>query len=107
MTDTSLLTGLRIEFETTNDVPCAACGQTVVAIRKCASPYVGKLHCANCNRHRGWLSKAIADFLVETIRRFGRPLEAITIRNPEFAKANATAPLGARAVAEVRTVNPT
>jgi hypothetical protein len=44
--------------------------------------------------------------LVGTISRFGRPPEAITIRNPEFAQANATAPLGAPAVAQVRTLNP-
>jgi hypothetical protein len=45
------------------------------------------------DRHRGSLPKAIADFLVGTISRFGRPSEAITIRNPKFAQANATASL--------------
>jgi hypothetical protein len=47
----------------------------------------------------GWLSDAIALFLVETISRFGLPPEPITIRNQEFAQANATAPMGAPAVA--------
>ena len=101
MTDAPLLAGLRIRLERTTDVPCGVCGQTVVVIRKAAGPHVASLHCASCDRHRGWLPKAIAELLVATISRFGRPLEAITIRNPEFAQANATAPLGARAVAEL------
>jgi hypothetical protein len=94
MTDTPLLMGLRIRFERSKDVPCTACGQRVVVIGKS-----GSLHCATCDRHRGWLPKTIADFLLETISRFGRPPKAITIRNPEFAQANATAPLGAPAAA--------
>jgi hypothetical protein len=93
-----LLTGLRLRLERTIDVPCGVCGQTVVV--KGAGPHVASLHCASCDRYRGWLPKAIADFLVETISRFGWPSEAITIRNPGFAQANATAPLGAHAVAQ-------
>ena len=99
MSDAMFLAGLRIRLERTKDVPCGVCGQTVVVTRQAAPPHVASVHCAGCNRHRGWLSTAIAEFLVETIRRFGRPLETITIRNPEFAQANATAPLGASAVA--------
>jgi len=92
MTDTPLLMGLRIRFERTKDVPCAACGERVVVIGKAAPPHVASLHCASCDRHRGWLPKKIAGLLVATISRFGRPPEAITIRNPEFAQANTTAP---------------
>ena len=91
MTDAPVLAGLRIQLERTKDVPCGVCGQTVVVVGKAAVSHVASLHCASCNRHRGWLSKPIADLLVETISRFGRPPEAITIRNPEFAQANATA----------------
>jgi hypothetical protein len=93
MTDAPPLTGLRIQLERTKDVPCGACGQPVVG--KAAGLHVASLHCATCDRHRGWLPETIADFLLETISRFGWPTEAITIRNPEFAQANATAPLGA------------
>ena len=91
MTDAPLLAGLRIQLERTKDVPCGVCGQAVVVIGKGAGPHVASLHCASCNRHRGWLSSAIAELLMETISRFGRPLEVIVIRNPEFARANATA----------------
>jgi hypothetical protein len=107
MTDASLLTGIRMRLERTMDVPCGACGQTIVVIAKRAGQHIAGLQCASCNRHRGWLPKTIADFLVATISRFGRPTEVITIRNPEFAQANATAPLGAPAVAIVSTLNPT
>jgi hypothetical protein len=107
MTDAPLLTGLRFQLEQTKDVPCGACGQTVVVVGKAAGPHVASLHCATRDRHRGWLPKTVADFLRETISRFGWPTEAITIRNPEFAQANAAAPLGALAAAQVRTLNPT
>ena len=99
MTDAPLLAGLRIQLERTKDVPCGVCGQVVVVIGEGGGPHVAGLHCANCDRHRGWLPKTIADFLVEMISRFGWPTEAITIRNPKFAQVNATAPLGAPAVA--------
>jgi len=99
MADARLLAGLRIQLERTKDVPCGVCGQTAVVVRKAAGPHVASLHCATCDRLRGWLSETIADFLMETISRFGWPTEPVTIRNPEFAQANATAPLGARTVA--------
>ena len=98
MTDAPLA-GLRIQLERTKDVPCGVCGQTVVVTGKGDGLHVASLRCASCDRHRGWLSTAIADLLMETMNRFGQPPEAVTIRNPEFAQANATAPLGASAVA--------
>ena len=55
MTDAPLLAGLRIQLERTKDVPCGVCGQTVVVIGKAAGPQVAGLHCASCDRHRGWL----------------------------------------------------
>ena len=88
--DAPVLAGLRIQLERTKDVPCGVCGQTVVVVGKAAAPHVASLHCATCDRHRGWLPKTIADFLMETISQFGWPPEPITIRNPEFAQANAT-----------------
>ena len=86
MTDAPLLAGLRIQLERTKDVPCGVCGQTVVVIGKGEGPHVASLRCASCDRHRGWLSTTIADLLVETINRFGRPPEAVTIRNPNSCK---------------------
>ena len=85
------LVGLRVRLERTIDVPCAACGETVVVIGQGAGPHVASLHCASCDRHRGWLPETVASFLRETISRFGRPTRTLTIRNSttsEFAQAN-------------------
>src|SRR6478736_1600980 len=107
MTDAPVLAGLRIQLERTKDVPCGACGQTVVVVGKAAGPHVASLHCATCDRHRGWLPKTIADFLLETISRFGWPTEAITIRNPGIRASECDRALGARADRNVSTLNPT
>jgi hypothetical protein len=98
---TSLI-GLRIQLRRTIDVPCRACGGgvTVVVIGPGAGPHVASLHCAACDRHRGWLPKTIAEFLLETISRFGRPREPITIQDSEFAqlkKENGDEPNGSEA----------
>jgi len=95
------LVGLRVRLERPIDAPCGKCGETVVTIGPGAGPHVASLNCASCDRHRGWLPKAIAYFLIETVTRFGWPLEPITIRNQttEFAQANDAAPTGASAAA--------
>ena len=91
MTDAALIIGLRVRLECTIDAPCA-CGETTVVIGQGAGPHVASLQCAGCNRHRGWLPKAIAEFLVDVVMRFGRPADA-AIRNAtsEFAQANEAA----------------
>jgi hypothetical protein len=94
MTD---LIGLPIKLERTIDGPCAVCGETAVIIGPGTGPHVAALRCICCDRHRGWLPKAVADFLMATIAQFGLPAEAITIRTSEFAQANGAAPLGAPA----------
>ena len=81
--------GLRIRLYRTKDVPCGACGQADVVIGPGNGPRPASLRCASCGRHRGWLPLALTDFLAEIIGRFGRPSETITIRNSEFAQANA------------------
>jgi hypothetical protein len=92
------LVGLRVELTRTKDVPCAACGETVVVIGLGAGPHVASLHCASCHRHRGWLPKTIVAFLTESISRFGWPSQPIVIRN--FELADVTAATGAAAVAQ-------
>jgi hypothetical protein len=88
---TDVLTGLQIKLARTNDVPCAECGETAVAIGSNAG--IAGLRCICCDRHRGWLPKAIADFLVAAIDHFGRPTVPISVHNSKLA-----APLGAVAV---------
>jgi hypothetical protein len=79
------LLGLPIKLERTIDGPCAACGDTAVIIGEGAGPHIASLRCACCDRHRGWLPKAVADFLTDLVVRFGRPTEPITVRNSELA----------------------
>jgi hypothetical protein len=91
--DATPLVGMRIRLKRTIDVPCCACGETVVVIGQGAGPQAACLRCASCERHRGWLPKALFEFLLEMIRLFGPLPDGITIRNPEFAQANAAAPI--------------
>jgi hypothetical protein len=92
MTDTTPLLGLRIHLKRTIDVPCCACGETIVVIGKSTGSHAASLHCASCERHRGWLPTTVADFLTDLVVRFGRPTAPITVRNSELAATS-----GARA----------
>ncbi|TYO65753.1 hypothetical protein FXV83_15160 [Bradyrhizobium hipponense] len=103
MLDVTPLVGLRIRLQRTIDVPCGACGEAVVVISHGVGPHAAALHCATCDRQRGSLPKAITEFLLVAINRFGWPPEAITIRNSEFAQANETASMGADAAEEAST----
>ena len=100
MIDATALVGLLISLNRAIDVCRGACGQTTVVIGNVARPHVASLHCANCDRHRGWLPKAVADFLLEVISRFGRPTDVITIRNSEIRASGSAAPSGAIAAAK-------
>jgi hypothetical protein len=42
-------------------------------------PHGGELRCSRCGRHRGWLSKTTANFLLATIENFGPPATPPTI----------------------------
>ena len=83
--DATPIVGLRIRLRRTIDTPCAACGHPIVVISQGAGPHAAGLHCVGCDRHRGWLPRAVTEFLLTTVARFGRPREGITIRNSEFA----------------------
>jgi hypothetical protein len=96
MSDT--LIGLEIKLARSIDIPCAECGKMTVAIG--SSAYIRSLRCSCCERHRGHLSKAIADFLVTAIDKFGRPIVPSTVRDSQLA-----APSGAVAV-EISTRTP-
>ena len=97
MSDATALVGLRIALERTIDVPCGKCGQTTVVVGLGLEPHVAGLHCASCDRHRGWLPKAAVNFLATTVTLFGKPAGPITISNSQFATANGAATLGASA----------
>ncbi len=81
MTDYAKLVGLRIWLRRTVDRPCAVCGESVVVIGLGADQHTAGLHCAGCERHRGWLPRVIADFLMGLIAKFGTPPATITVLN--------------------------
>ena len=91
MIDATPIIGLRISLERTVDTPCV-CGETAVNIGQGTAPHAASLYCASCDRHRGWLPRAIAEFVLDVVRWFGRPADAVALRNsPEFAQANEAA----------------
>ena len=90
---TDILIGLQIRLARTIDIPCAECGETTVAICSGAGPHMAALRCVYCQRYRGDLPKAVADFMVTAIDKFGRPTVPITVRDSKLA-----APSGAVAV---------
>jgi hypothetical protein len=94
------LVALRIRLKRSCDIPCCACGDTAVVIGQGTSPHAASLHCACCGRHRGWLPKAVTEFLTSMIRLFGPPPDGILIRTTEFTQVNAAAPMGAIAAAK-------
>ena len=87
--DPTPIVGLRIRLPRTIDAPCATCGGTAVAVGEGVGPHVAALHCADCRRHRGWLPRPIAEFLVEVVARFGHPAEPILIRNSDAPSPSA------------------
>jgi hypothetical protein len=49
------------------------CHDNVAIIQPGKPPHAGELRCATCGAHRGWASKALLDFVVGTMKRFGAP----------------------------------
>jgi hypothetical protein len=65
------------------------CHNNLAVIRGGKPPHAGELRCAAaCGAHRGWLSLATRDFILETVRRFGAPVEPITVRQQEMTMSN-------------------
>jgi hypothetical protein len=57
------------------------CCDNLAVLRPGKAPHVAELRCANCNRHRGWLPKAVLDFLTTTAQRFGASADPIILRD--------------------------
>jgi hypothetical protein len=61
----------------------SCCHGDVVEIGPGAGPHGHSLVCPVCGQHCGWLPKAGAAFLTETIRVFGVPREPVQLRQPQ------------------------
>jgi hypothetical protein len=69
------LIGLRVQLDRA-DTPCHG---NIAEIISGSRLHRHGLVCATCGRHRGWLPKAAADFIAESIRVFGVPREPLIL----------------------------
>ena len=53
------------------------CHKNIAEICTGRGPHSYSLLCATCSRFRGWLPKAAASFITETIQKFGVPSEPL------------------------------
>jgi len=66
------------DFDGTN--PCHG---NIAVIYPGKAQHAGEFRCAACGAHRGWLSRAMRDWILETVSRFGAPSEPIIVRQQE------------------------
>jgi hypothetical protein len=86
-TDPTLI-GLKVKLDRPIDRERRCCNGIAI-IRPGKARHAGELRCAGCGQHRGWLSHATRDFILETIRRFGTSSSPIIItRQQEKVMSN-------------------
>ena len=73
--DDDPLVGVRVR----PDDDCA-CGEGVAVIKAAKPPHSGNLICIACGKHRGWLPRHAAQFILEIIKKVGRPSEPVAYR---------------------------
>lgn len=61
--------------------PCRACGGLDFIIGPGAAMHAASLRCVECNAHGGWLSKGAVTFIQMTVKKFGKPTEAVTVQH--------------------------
>jgi hypothetical protein len=71
---TAAVTGTRLRLSS----PCH-CGSNIVVIGSSAGPHSASIRCAECNRHRGWLSRGETERIAAIVGTSGRPTEPIDI----------------------------
>jgi hypothetical protein len=79
------LFGLRVKLERNID-KTRPCHRNVATVHPGKGPHAGELRCADCDRHRGWLSKEAGTRLLAVIEKFGVPLEPLIIRNDTYSR---------------------
>jgi hypothetical protein len=73
------LIGLQVQLDR------SCCHGDIVEIGPGTGPHGHSLICPICHKHCGWLPKAAAAFIAETIRVFGVPREPLILREPRRA----------------------
>jgi hypothetical protein len=62
------------------------CCRNLALVHEGKGPHAGELRCADCGRHRGWVSKRPANFLLNINVHFGVPTEPPVIRDGGIPK---------------------
>jgi hypothetical protein len=70
---------LKVKFDRPVDREHPCC-RNVCIIGAGKGPHTGELRCADCGRHRGWLSKSTAQWIESVVTRFGAPTTPIVVR---------------------------
>jgi hypothetical protein len=73
------LFGLKVKLDRPVDREQACC-RNICVIGNGKGPHAGELRCADCDQHRGWLSKATAQWIEHVVTRFGAPTTPIVVR---------------------------
>ena len=61
--------------------PCRACGGIHFIITSPVAMHHAGLRCVACDRHNGWLSRGGVTFIEMTVKKFGKPTEAVTVQH--------------------------
>jgi hypothetical protein len=59
------------------------CHDNLAVIHPGKAQRAGEFRCSVCGAHRGWLSQASRNLILETVRRFGAPRDPIILRQQE------------------------
>jgi hypothetical protein len=78
-TPVSPLIGLKVRFDRPVDRERPCC-RNICIIAAGKGPHAGELICTSCGQHRGWLSKATAQWIESVVTRFGAPTTPIVVR---------------------------
>jgi hypothetical protein len=70
------------------DRPCC---RNICRIGAAKGPHAGELLCADCDQHRGWISKSTAHWIESVISRFGAPTTPIVVRKAHTYEEEAPA----------------
>jgi hypothetical protein len=79
------LVGLKVRLARPVDIENPCC-ENICTILPGQGPHAGELVCTDCHRHRGWLSKTTADWLMGVVSKFGAPDSPIVVRRARTYK---------------------
>jgi hypothetical protein len=82
---TGNLIGLKVKLDRPIDRERPCC-RNVCAVGPARGPHAGKLTCADCGQHRGWLSKSTAHWIEAVVSKFGAPTTPIIVRKSHTYK---------------------